>query len=197
LGPGRQKGSSLAELLAVIGILGTLTAMGVPLVLQTLDGARTRGAAHYMAARLNLARMEAVKRSVYVAMRVEQAGTSYACTFYADGNGNGVRTDDISRGVDRAVGPSERLEDHFAGVSFGIVADMRGIDGSTPLEAGTDPIRFGRGDLVSFSPSGTATAGTFYIRGQGKQQAAVRVLGTTGRVRVLVFDFATGHWVMQ
>jgi hypothetical protein len=55
----------------------------------------------------------------------------------------------------------------------------------------SDPIRFGRSNMVSFSPEGTATPGTFYLAGE-YFQAAVRVNGMTSRVRVLVYR---GRWI--
>ncbi len=196
-GHSNKAGFSLLEMTFVIGLIVTAVGISVPLLLSGLDAARTRGAARYLAGRLNLARMEAVKRSAYVAVRVEGADTGYRYTFYVDGNRNGVRTREISGRIDRAIKPPERLGDNFSGVVFGILEGVTAIEDSEPLAAGGDPIRFGRSDLLSFSPIGTATAGTFYLHGQGKQQMAVRVLGVTGRVRVLRFDFSTGHWVSQ
>jgi hypothetical protein len=49
---------------------------------------------------------------------------------------------------------------------------------------GDDPIRFGRSDIVSFSPLGTATPGTFYLAGE-EIQGAVRV-SVGARVRLLI-----------
>jgi Tfp pilus assembly protein FimT len=195
--PRGERGFSLLELLFVIGLLLTLAGTAVPLVLGTLDASRTRGAARYLAGRLNLARMDAVKRSAHVGVRVEGTGARYRYTFYADGNRNGVRTRDITQLVDRPVGPPECLDDKFPGITFGILDGVTAIDGTDVLVADSDPVRFGKSDLLSFSPSGSATSGTFYIRGQGRQQAAVRVLGTTGRIRVLVFDFQARRWVSE
>jgi type II secretory pathway pseudopilin PulG len=194
---GRSAGYSLLEGLFVAGLLVTLGGVSVPLILSSLDASRTQGAARYLAGRLNLARMEAVKRSTYVALRIEGPQSAYRYTFYADGNRNGVRLAEIGRNVDRPIGLPERLDEKFPGVAFGILDGVGAIDESEPLGAGSDPIRFGRSDLISFSPVGSATAGTFYIRGRGKQQMAVRVLGTTGRIRVLRFDFRTREWVRQ
>ena len=41
--------------------------------------------------------------------------------------------------------------------------------------------------MISFSPIGGATPGTFYLAGEGGLQAAVRVNGMTGRVRLMVW----------
>ncbi len=190
-------GFSLSELMVVAALIVTATGIGMPLLLSGLDAARTRGAAHYLASRLNLTRMEAVKRSAFVALRFEAADTGYRYTLYVDGNRNGVRTRDITSGVDVAIRRPERLADNFSDVVFGILPGVNAIDGSDPLDSAGDPIRFGSSDLVSFSPIGSATAGTFYLHGRGRQQMAVRVLGVTGRVRVLEFNFTTGRWVLQ
>jgi hypothetical protein len=53
-----------------------------------------------------------------------------------------------------------------------------------------DAIRFGRSDILSFSPLGTATPGTFYLSGDGAQ-AAVRVTGGSARVRLMIWR---GSW---
>lgn len=195
---GGVHGYTVLEALFVATLLVIVSAIAVPGLLTSLDASRTRGAARYLAGRLYLARIEAVKRSVYVALRIEGATAGYRCTFYADGNGDGVRTADITDNLDLPIGPPDRLDEKFRGVTFGILDGVTEIDSSTTsLTAGSDPIRFGASDLLSFSPIGSATSGTFYIRGQGKQQMAVRVLGATGRIRVLRFDFQTGKWINQ
>ena len=47
-------------------------------------------------------------------------------------------------------------------------------------------MRFGDSDILSFSPLGTATPGTFYLAGDAGQ-AAVRVTGGSARVRLMVW----------
>jgi hypothetical protein len=44
------------------------------------------------------------------------------------------------------------------------------------------------------SPDGTATSGTLYLQGK-RAQYAVRVLGATGRTRVLAFDRERQTWI--
>ena len=55
-----------------------------------------------------------------------------------------------------------------------------------------DPIKFGASDMLSFSPLGTATPGTFYLAGEASQ-AAVRVTPGTARVRMMLCR--NGKWI--
>jgi hypothetical protein len=49
--------------------------------------------------------------------------------------------------------------------------------------------------LMSFSPVGTASSRTLYLRGADGSQYAVRVLGATGRTRVLRYVTASRTWL--
>lgn len=67
-------------------------------------------------------------------------------------------------------------------------------DPSRFLDRIDDPIRFNSSDLASFGPLGTATPGSVYLTDGGSHLAVVRVLGTTGRVRLLQYDFVSEIW---
>jgi type II secretory pathway pseudopilin PulG len=189
-----HRGFSLLELLVVAQLIIILSTIAVSFVTSRLDRSRTVGAAWYVSGRLGLARMEAARRSAYVAVQFAEGNGGYTFATYVDGNRNGVRSRDIALGVDRRLGPGMRLDEQFPGVSFGICEGVAGVDPGDSLEGG-DPIRIGQSSLLSFSPDGSATAGTIYIRGQGTSQYAVRVLGATGRTRVLRFDFQNNRWI--
>ena len=187
------RGYSLIELLVGISILVIVTAMAVPIMSYSAEYSRAAAAARYVAGRITIARTEAVKRSTNVALRFERQNDHYRFGTYADGNGNGVRNTDIARKIDFPLVLAEQLENHFSGVTFGLHEGVLPVSPDDSLVDG-DPIRVGRSDMVSFSPLGSATSGTVYIRGRGKQQFAVRVLGVTGRVSVLRFDFQNRRW---
>jgi len=177
----------------VLGLGATLSAMAVPAFLTGQDELRAAGAATYVAARFQRARLEAVTRSETVAVQFTQDGSGYVFAAYVDGNGNGVLTRDIQRAIDRPIGGAERLPDLFRGVEFGAIAGLPAIDpGGTP--PGTDPIRLGAGSLASFTASGTASSGTVYIKSSGGAQYAVRVFGDTGKTRRLKFDRGDRTW---
>ena len=86
----------------------------------------------------------------------------------------------------------ELLKDKFPEVTFGLMngyPDADGVGGT-----GGDGVRIGKARIATMSPDGTATAGTLYLHGR-RSQYAVRILGTTGRMRVLQYKPASRTWV--
>ena len=166
-------GVTLVELIFTLALGLVIAGITVPQVLAGIDRSRTRAAARFLAARMTLARAQAVARAATVALRFTADGQAVA--MYVDGNGNGVRTRDVEDGRDPVLEPPVRLGDLFPGV----VVDAADV---------------GAAGIVSFTAAGTASSGTVYLRGRARTQAAVRVLGATGRTRVLRYDPATGRF---
>ena len=121
-----------------------------------------------------------------VALRFETGPRGTAFSMVEDGNGDGVRTQDINQGIDRVIEAPVLLSDLFPGASIGLAP-------GTP--AATNAVTLGGTSLLSFSPSGTATSGSIYVVGRDRTQWVVRVLGVTARARVLRYDRATNGWV--
>jgi len=187
-----KTGYSLIELLFVLSTAATLGAIAVPPFLAAIDEYRTAGAVRYVSTRIQRTRMEAVSRSTNAAMQFVQAGTGYSFGIYVDGNGDGVRTADIGNGVDVRLGAIERVPDNYPGVDFGLLPALPPVDPGGP-PPGTDPIKLGSSTLLSYSSIGTSSAGSVYIRGR-KVQYVIRILGDTGRTRVLKFDRRDRLW---
>lgn len=185
---------SFIEILFVLGTAATVSGVAVPETLATIDDSRTAAAARYVSARLQRARMEAVTRSGSAALRFTRQSGHYDFASYVDTNHNGVLSKDIQSGVDRLTQPADRLDNHFPGVEFGAIPDLPAVD-STGAAPGSDPIRLGSSDMVTFTPTGTATSGSVYIRGRRGAQYVVRVYGETGKTRVLKFMPGGGQWI--
>jgi hypothetical protein len=162
----------------------TIGALTMPQWLGSLSRARTLAAARFVAARFQAARGQAAARGTYVAVRIVVRGSQVFVGSYSDGNHNGVRAIDIGSGIDPPVEPEVSLGDLFARTRIGAA------DGQIPPDAADERV-----DMYSFAPTGTSSSGTVYLRGDADGQYAVRVLGATGRVRLLRFRPSVGDWV--
>ncbi len=180
-----------------MGLLALGASLALPSVLSGIDQARGMAAARHIGALVRLTRVQAALRSTHVGLRFEADGAGFRYAVYVDGNGNGLRSRDVRRGIDEAITPIERIGDRFPGVAFGVVPGVAGItDGGAMLEGG-DPIRLGAANTLTFSVLGTATSGTVYLRSRSDRQFAVRVLGATGRTRVLEYRHETATWAAR
>lgn len=169
----------------VTALLVVIAGMTVPQMLVGMDRARGLAAARYVAGRMALARSEAVRRSSTVALRFEETSQGVVFAVFVDGDGNGVRTHDIEAGVDWLLQPSTRLSHLYPGVAIDLASE--------PSPA--SPVQLGRSSILSFTPTGTATSGTIYVLGRDGTQWAVRVLGATGRTRVLRRVPGSSQWI--
>ena len=187
-------GFTAVELLLTVAVLATVFAIAVPMLGNILDEMRTSLAAQYLAGRVRNLRFEAIRRSTAIALRFEAGMPDYTFAPFADGNRNGLRTAEILDGTDPSLGSTERLSDNFSSVRFGLIDGIPDVDGVSP--AGTEGVRIGLSRILTMAPNGTATSGTLYIRGE-RSQYAVRVLGATGRTRVLRYDRGTRRWITR
>jgi hypothetical protein len=190
-------GFSVSELTVALAVasVGFLTA--VPPLLHLTAALRVRAAAAELVAVLRTARSLAVRDDVNVAVRfVTEPSGAVDFALYQDGDGDGVRNDDIRAGIDRQIAPPRLLESVGREIRLGL-PDRPVRDPGDPshwLDAGGDPVRFNSSDLASFSPLGGATPGSLYVTDGGDHLAVVRVFGGTGKVRVLTYDFAAQSW---
>ena len=190
----RADGFTLIEQLLVIAITMTIIGIALPITTDAVDALRTQSAARYLAARIGHARMDAVKRSRYMALRFEPGAPDYTYRSFADGNRNGVRTADIRAGIDPPLDTGEHIGDNFGGVTLQLMDGIPDADGA--MHTGTDGVRIGVAKLLTMGPDGTATSGTLYVRGRNAQYA-IRILGATGRVRVLQYLRGQRQWISR
>ena len=186
------RGFTLVEQLLVISLIVVLAGISLPVTADAVDALRTQAATRYLAGRMLEARMDAIKRSHQIALRFEAGSPDYTYRYFIDGNRNGVRSADIRAGVDRQLGALERIGDNFRDVRLALMEGLPDADGT--MNTGTDGVRIGTAKILTMSPDGTATPGTVYVRGK-KVQYAIRILGATGRVRVLQYVGRTGTWI--
>ncbi len=186
-----SRGFSLLELVASVGIILVMAATAAPAFRARFADAHIVGAGQQFRSHFRLAWSTAVRLNVYAAIRFErEADGRVFYSVYKDGNDNGIRSSDIASGVDERIAGPFPLSGGAPGVRVGINPGVPNLPPDSGLLSG-DPVRFGPSDILSFSPFGTATPGTFYLAGDSAQ-AAVRVNGGSARVRLMLWR--SGRW---
>jgi Tfp pilus assembly protein FimT len=188
------RGYTLIDTVITAALCSIVGAMAVPVIGGTLDRERTLVGAQVLAAQLQRARFEALRRACSVAVRIELVGERTRTQLFIDGDGDGVRQADIDAAVDAALAPAEFLDQHSRGISLRINQVITDAGGNGALTVHDDPLRIGNTALLSFSSLGTATPGTLYVAGRSGPQMAIRVFGATGRVRLMTFDARARQW---
>jgi type II secretory pathway pseudopilin PulG len=195
----RRLGFQLAQTAVALAILAVVLAVATPPLLHWSSALRLRLAAGELVTALRLARMAALQTSAKVGLKFrshEDGRVTF--TLHRDGDGDGVRSADIIDGTDPQIGPERQLQHVGAHVRLGFPPGPPPRDPGDPsrhLDRLDDPIRFNNSDIAAFSPLGQATPGSLYLTDGVEGLVVVRVLGRTGRVRVLVYDGRREVWV--
>lgn len=185
-------------MLVTLAVIMTAAAIGIPALLESVDGLRVEMAAQEMAGVLHQARLYSIRHNTKVAVKF-RTGSDGVVThaLYRDADGDGVRNADIDRGVDPEVGPPRRLAHLGRRIRFGFPAGEPPRDPGDPRRRMTrldDPIRFNRSDLASFNRRGTATPGSIYLTDGRRHLAVVRVNNRSGKITVLHYDPEAEVW---
>jgi len=185
-----DQGWSLIELVMVVALVASLVAVTAPLTANAIDAGRARQAAGFIASRFRQARQAAIARSAAEAIVFDRVGGRWQLRVCVDGDGDGVRRADLG-GSDACVEGPHDIEALYPHMRLEIDPAMPDPVGQTGND---DPVRFGVSDIATFTPAGTATAGTVYLRSSQDIQYAVRVQGINGRIRILRFDPVASVW---
>ena len=184
-----EAGFNLVEMALVILTIMVLAAIAIPNVRAHSAATQILSAGRQFKSEFQRARFAAIHTGRNHAIRFEDCDVGTCYSLYRDEDGDGVRSDDIRAGRDPRVWGPVPLTGKATGVRVAINDRVSAI----PPERGAltgDPIRFGNARMISFSPLGGATPGTFYLAGD-KMQGAVRVTGNNGNVRLLIWH---GTW---
>ncbi|MEO5762443.1 MAG: type II secretion system protein [Vicinamibacteria bacterium] len=178
-----MSGYSMLELLVALGIILLMGSVALPNIVGYRQEMALVGAARQFKNEFMKARSIATMKNTQTAIRFEETpeGRTTFST-YIDGNANGVLSLDIKAGIDQRIAGPFLLD---AGQSGVIVAVLPGAPSPDGGLLGPEPIRFGNSRMVSFSPLGTGTPGTFYLRTKD-WMAGVRVTGGSARVRIMI-----------
>ena len=189
----RNPGYSLLELLTVLAILGVMLVCAIPAFGNYRRRMSIIAASEEFRSILRAARARAINSGRHAGVKFI-SGAEWTYAIYEDGDGDGIRNDDITRGTDRRTfGPAVVMPSfHLATIGL-LKTKVKDPDGD-PLDPRDSPVQFGRSTICSFSPIGGGTPGTLYLIDGGGQLWAARVYGSGGRVRLLRYNGGLKKW---
>jgi len=196
-GAGPAFGHTLVETAVALAVGGLVAAIALPSLGTARSRARVHGACRELAAQMRLTRSRAVAESRSLALVFTHDARGWRYQTYADGDGDGVRSDDRASGLDPAIGSTVRIGDRWEGVDLGfpVLSRIHKLPPATGWLTSTgDPVVFGSTDVVSFSPLGDASSGSLFVS-DGSIGAALVLYGPTARVRVYRYDVTREEWV--
>jgi len=191
-----ERGISLLEIVLVVAVLTILVTAALPYLGEARRAAALGGASRQLRGLLFRCRAYAIMnaRSTAVVFERREDG-EWRCFIAADGDGDGILRRDIERRVDPVIG--EVLVFEAGGAGLGI---LQGEFVPDPSGRGrlrgnlNDPVRAGRGDIITFTPGSTATPSSIYLTDHHARMRVLRVYGGTGRVRSLVWRSGWSTW---
>lgn len=182
----RQSGQTLAELLVAVAVIGFFAALSASPIDKAARRTAIAAATSELRAVFQRTRMLAIAHDRNVAIKFRNDADGWAWSIYEDGDGDGVRNDDISRGVDKLLEPPRRFEHKPARIGLPAQPLPDPYSGAT-LDT-RSPVRFGTSALCSFSRVGEASNGSMILTDGAEQAVILRVYGESARVSVLRWD---------
>lgn len=189
-----NRGFSLVEVLTVIAIVSVIALSAVPAFAAYRRRASVTAQAAQLRSVFRAARMRAIARNTNAGVKFVERGGTWMYALYDDGDGDGIRSDDITAGIDRCFKPASLLLPEFQVAKIGVLpVTIRDPDGD-PLTPTAPAVQFGRSATCSFSPNGASTPGTIYLVSGDGFIYAVRVYGASGKVRTLRYNGGRRKW---
>ncbi len=189
-------GMTLVEVVLVLAVLTIIVAATLPDLTEMRKAAALSSVSSQLKGLLFRCRAYAILNSRATAVVFEHRDDgSWRCFIAVDGDGDGIRTRDIHRLIDPVVGEVLQLDGGGAGLGILQNEFVPDPSGRGRLRGDLDdPVRAGRGNIITFTPRSTATPASIYLTDQRSRMRVLRVYGGTGRVISRVWRSGWPKW---
>lgn len=191
-----DRGLSLVESILVVTVVALVAAAVLPGFESLLRAAALNAASSQIKGLLYRCRADALMNGRATAAVFDQrVDGSWMCFVAVDGDGDGITSRDIRSLIDPVVGEVLHFESGAAGLGI-----LQGEFVPDPSGRGrlrgdlSDPVRAGRGDMITFTPRGTASPASIYLTDHRSRMRVLRVYGGTGRVISRVWRSGWPEW---
>jgi type II secretory pathway pseudopilin PulG len=185
-----EQGTSLAMLVVALAVVSLLILLSADNLRPAADRRGAESCAALLAAAMRAAAIEAVISGRSLALVFPRSGRDEPVRWVHDGDGDGVRRDDVDAGIDTGQAPFW-LSREVDSCRIGRPSIPELIDlppSATPLSASDPKVRFGTSRMAVFTTDATATAGSVFVTAGGGSVCAIVVNGATARTRLYCWD---------
>lgn len=190
-----QSGRSLLELLAALAVTAAVLGMTLPPLADARHAAGLAAASMEISGMILRCRLQAVTRATAVGLVFDRGDDGWEAFVAVDGDCDGIRSRDLATGRDRRVGRT--LHFRRGGAGPGILVGVGVPDPSGRGMLGgdlADPIRCGRGDILTFTSRGTATPASIYLSDGHRRMRVLRIYGATAKVHQMTWRIGQEAW---
>jgi prepilin-type N-terminal cleavage/methylation domain-containing protein len=191
-----MRGVSLLELIVVLFLVSVLAMAATANLSATQRRLDFDEFAREIVASLQTCRWKAMNERCYTGIFIQQSNGIFQFSFYRDANKNGIRTIEIQSGTDpaflRPLNIYRALGDMEPAVLNGNVPEIPPKNGVLDP---TDPVKFGKSNIISFSPDGQSSSGTLYLSCHSQSRMyAIVLYGATAKLTL--WKFCNSKWQM-
>lgn len=191
-----QLGFSLAEMAALTVVVAIVAVVAVPNLGEANRAAALAGAAGRLRGLMFRCRAIAIMNQRSTGLVFERRpDSSWRCYIAADGDGDGILRRDIESSTDPILSEVLEFAPNTAGLGILHGEYIPDPSGRGRLSGNLDdPVRAGRGDIITFTPQGHATPCSVYLTDHRARMRVLRIYGGTGRVISLVWRKGWPQW---
>ena len=192
-----MRGMTLLELLVVLALIGLFVAFTTANLTATHRQLDFDQFAREIVESLEKCRWRAFRERCYTGIVIHENQQGFEFSFFLDGNGNGIRTLDIGKGIDASIYRSMTIWRASGDIEAAVLkTNVPEIPPGKGNLDPSDPVKFGKSNIISFSPDGQSSSGSLYLSCHSQNRMyAIVLYGPTAKISLWKYGNQNWHMV--